>query len=133
MTGYKRQPRLYRLTFDDDSELGGFECTLKGVSVDEFLTLSMAADVLKTPAGRTRENVEAQFVMLASLTTAWNLVGDDDKPVPVSYDALKTFDYAYVNRILRAYIRAVSQVPKDSNSDSPPGGPSQEEQLGLGT
>jgi hypothetical protein len=126
------QPKLYRLTFDDGSDLDGFACTLKGVSLDEFLSLSMAADELKTPAGRTKENVEAQFATLAGLITAWNLADDNDKPVPVSYDELKAFDYSYVNKILRAYMRALSAVPKDSSSGSPSGGKSEEEQLGLG-
>lgn len=124
------QSKLYRLTFED-GDLAGFACTLKGVSLEEFLGLSMTAEQLATPAGRTRKNIEAQFAALGDLITEWNLVDADDDPVPVSYDELKKFDFSYVNRIMKAYMRAVSSVPKASNDDSSSGGTSPERSLGL--
>ena len=127
--GFRLQPKLYKLTFED-GDLDGLECTLEGVSLERFIELTTIADLLGTPEGRTAENIEAQFSTLGGLLAEWNLE-DDNGPVEPSYDALKKFDFSYVQQIMQAYIQAFAAVPKDSNDDSSSGGTSEEASLGL--
>ena len=128
--GFKLQPKLYELKFED-GDLDGLQCTMKGVSLGRFLELTVAAEELQTPQGRTPENIEAQFTTMAELLVSWNLEDDEDQPITPSYEALKTFDFSYVQQILRAYMDAFSSVPKDSNETSNSGETSPERSLGL--
>jgi hypothetical protein len=128
--GFRLQAKRYQLTFED-GDLDGLECTMSGVSLEKFLEVAAAADALSTPEGRTPENIEAQFRMLGELLLSWNLTDDDDQPVEPSYEALKQFDFSYVQLILQAYLAAFSTVPKASDEPSSSGGTSPERSLGL--
>jgi hypothetical protein len=127
---FKREPTLYLLTFEDP-ELEGFEVVMRGVSLERFLGISKLAAELETEAGRTPENIEKQFTVLADLLVSWNLDDDGDQPVPATYAGLKTQDFADVMKIMSGYMTAISSVPKASNETSPSGGISQEQSLGL--
>lgn len=127
---FKREPKLYQLNFEG-TDLDGFEVIMKGVSLERFLEITKLASALATPEGRTPENIEGQFQVLAELLVSWNLDDEHDEPVPANYDGLKTQDFADVQQIMGGYMQAIASVPKASNSDSPSGERSQEESLRL--
>lgn len=127
---FKREQKHYQLNFEG-TDLDGAEIVMKGVSLGRFLEVSRLASLLATPEGRTPENVEAQFQVLAGLLVSWNWDDEDDQPIPATYDGLKTLDFADVQQIMQGYMQAIASVPKASSSDSTSGGRSQEESLGL--
>jgi hypothetical protein len=129
-SAFKLQPKLYQVTFEE-GDLDGLVCQFRGVSLEKFIEIAGLADALGSPEGRTPENIEAQFSLLGALLESWNLVGEDDRPVEASYEALKQFDYSYVQQIMRGYTRAFTAVPKASSENSPSGGTSPERSLGL--
>lgn len=132
MDGFKREPQLIRLNFEDVAELSGFQCTMRSVSLEEFLEISELMDSLKTPAGRTKENVRRAYEVIGELLYSWNLVGDDDQPVPADYDHLKKLDFRFFSLISNGFVQANSAPPKGSSTRSAGGGPSAEEStLGL--
>ena len=128
---FKRERRQYDLTFEG-GELDGFECIMTGVSLDDFLDLASLEAELSTPAGRTRENIERQFSVLGEHMSSWNLDDDDDKPVPCTYEQLRTFDFDFALAIFRGWMRAMHTVPEDLGKESSSGGTSPERSLGLG-
>ena len=127
---YKREPKKYDLTFEG-GDLDGFECIMSGVSLDDFLDLASLESALSTPEGRTRENIERQFSVLGEHMASWNLDDDDDKPVPCTYEQLRTFDFDFALAIFRGWMRAMHTVPDDLGKESDSGGTSQEASLGL--
>lgn len=127
---FKREGKRYQLTFED-GDLDGFECTMRGISLEQFIEMSALEMALQTPDGRTPENIEKQFTFIGSLLVGWNLDAEDDTPVPASYEGLKSQDFEFVKQLMKAYMGAVAVVPKDSDSDSNDGGTSPERSLGL--
>ena len=127
---FKLEPKVYELNFEDD-DLYGFVCRMRGISLEKFVEASNLEVALGTPEGRTPENIEKQFTFIADLLLEWNLVSEDDKDVPATYDELKKLDFSIVMRILKGYMQAVSSVPKDSSETSNSGGTSPERSLGL--
>lgn len=128
---FKRERKQYDLTFED-GDLDGFECVLNGVSLDEFLEVAALEGALSTMEGRTRENIERQFTVLAEHMVSWNLDGDDDQPVPCVYAELRALDFDFALAIFRAWMRAMHTVPDDLGKDSSSGATSPEASLGLG-
>jgi hypothetical protein len=127
---FKREPRLYEINFED-GDLDGFEIIMRGVSLEGFIEIAQLSAALETPEGRTPENIEAQFTILAELLVEWNLDDAEDNPVPATYDGLKTQDFSDVMKIMGGYMQAIASVPKASENDSNSGGISQEQSLGL--
>ena len=127
---FRRERKLYQLTFDDP-ELDGFECIMSGVSLDRFIEISALAAELETPAGRTRENIEAQFTTLAASLVEWNLDDEDGNAIPCDYDGLAAQDFDFVMKIMLGWMQALSSVPESLGKDSGSGATSPERSLGL--
>ena len=128
--GFKRERKRYQLTFED-GELDGFEVTANGLTLDAFIDVSALASALATPEGRTRENIEAQFVVLGGALVSWNLLDDDDNPVPCGYDGHKSQDVDFAMVIFRTWMKSMQTVPDELGKDSGSGEISPERSLGL--
>jgi hypothetical protein len=127
---FKREPKLFEITFEE-GDLDGFEITMRGVSLERFIEIARLSAALETPAGRTPENIERQFTVLAELLVEWNLDDEKDNPVPATYDGLKQMDFADVMKIMGGYMQAIASVPKASKDDSSSGETLEEASLGL--
>ena len=125
---FKRERKLYQLQFEAD-ELDGFECVATGTTLERFIEITALSEVLKTPEGRTPENVEKQFTLFAEYLVSWNLDDDDDQPIPCTYEGLKTQDFEFVMAIMMAWMQALGGVPDDLGKDSSSGETYQEESL----
>jgi len=127
MGGYKRERKVYRLTFEDP-DLAGFEITVRGLSSAGFLRLTKAAAAaqgidpanMKDVAGAVVP-VGDMFTMLAENTLEWNLE-DDDGPVPVTVAAVLDQDFEFVMRIVDAWMTAVGGVAPPLPASSNGGG-----------
>ena len=127
---FKREGKRYQLTFED-GDLDGFECIMRGISLEQFIDVTALETELQTPEGRTPENIEKQFSFIGSLLVSWNLDDEDGNPVPATYEGLRAQDFEFVMQVMKAYMNALAVVPKDSDSDSSAGGTSPERSLGL--
>jgi len=132
--GYKPQRRLYKLDFSE-TEHAGLEVTARGTSMAGLLQLMEIADGLEelmesdeqADAGELAARMREMFAPFARVIVSWNLLGDDDEPVPASLDGLLAQDPEFVGFILSAYIQGMSQAPPPLPASSPSGASSQAE------
>lgn len=82
--GYKRSKPLYKLNFADD-EFDGLEVTAKSLPLQEFFGLQR----LQARANSDPDAAETVVRKLTEVIVSWNLLDDDDKPVPVAYAVCK--------------------------------------------
>lgn len=131
--GYKPQRRLYRLDFSE-TEHAGLEVTARGTSMAGLLQLMELADEAgelaeldekadkAVIAGKMRE----MFAPFARVIVSWNLLDDDDEPVPASLDGLLSQDPEFIGFVLSSYVQAISAAPPPLPGTSPSGGNSEE-------
>lgn len=136
--GYKPQRRLYKLDFSE-TEHAGLEVTARGTSMAGLLQLMELADEAEELgeldekadkaeiAGKMRE----MFAPFARVIVSWNLLDDDDEPVPASLDGLLSQDPEFIGFVLSSYVQAISEAPPPLPAGSPSGGTSQEEQEAM--
>jgi len=127
---FRREQKLYALDFDAP-ELDGFECVMAGVSLDKFVEITALAAVLNTEEGRTKDNIEKQFTVLATALHSWNLDDEAGNPIPCDYEGLRIQDFDFVMAIMLGWMQAIASVPKSSNTTSSSGGTSEVPPPGL--
>jgi hypothetical protein len=127
--GFKREPRLYRLKFEDP-ELDGFECLMRSLSIREFRHLAGLAAVMQKQGEETEQAITDLFGMVAGKLQDWNLE-DDDGPVPADLDGIEAQDVDFVLEIVMAWMEAIAGVPSPLPGTSPSGGTSPAAQLRL--
>jgi hypothetical protein len=124
--GYKRQAPLYVLKFEDP-QFEGLEVAAKSMPLGEFLALQKLQQ-----AAQTDPDAQEQVIRkLAEVIHAWNLEDADDKPVPVTYEALLRFDMPFVLSIFYAWMEAVADIPNLSRPNSNSGETSRELSLPM--
>jgi hypothetical protein len=146
--GFTPKRRVYVLDFTGDDELDGAEIRARSTSLGTVLGLG---DVIGSLGGaRTREDIEAlpedeqARVLPAALSAlggmvdsfctalvSWNLCDEDGAAVPATRAGLLTLDPNHVNRIVRAWQRAVSDVSADLGKELTSGAPSVEASLTM--
>lgn len=149
--GYKRQRPLYKLKFAND-EFDGLEVMAKSLPLQEFFGLQR----LQATANSDPDAAETVVRKLTEVIVSWNLLDDDDKPVPVAYavcaesgkpgepghacshhqndeaaepceyTGLCAFDLPFVLVIFSAWMESIADIPKLSQETSNSGGTSQE-------
>lgn len=132
--GYKPKRTLYTLDFSE-TEHAGLEVTARGTSMGGLLKLMDIADELdgleELDSAADRQKIVAKmrelFAPFARVLVAWNVLDDDDQPVPASLDGLLSQEPEFVGFILSHYCSAMTQAPRPLPATSPSGGASPEE------
>lgn len=106
--GFKREPKLYRLKFEDPS-MAGLEVDAKSLSTGAFLEVAGLADAVK---GDSLDAAAARklFEVFAGALVSWNLEDEHDQPVPATYEGVVSQDMDFVLEIIMAWIGAMSSV-----------------------
>lgn len=78
--GFKKQAKLYHLTFEDP-DLEGFECITKSISTGDFLEITGLAQAVQANPGES----DILLRKFATALVSWNLEDEDDTPVPAVY------------------------------------------------
>lgn len=125
MAGYKRPQRTYILTFDDP-EFEGLEVEMKSAPLGVVLQLQSLAD-----KGSDADAVRQMLKIFASRLKSWNLLDDDDKPVPASAKGLETQDIQFLMGLIRAWVAAIAGVSAPLDGGSPSGETSPEASQAL--
>ncbi|WP_367138843.1 MULTISPECIES: hypothetical protein [Streptomyces] len=123
--GYKRNPKVYRLKFQD-GDMAGLEVTLRSVSVGQSIALgALGSD---TSNGDTMERM---VQLLAERIVEWNLEDENGVPVPPTLEALKNEDMDFILAIINEWTSAAAGVPAPLGSPSPSGETSPEASLPM--
>jgi hypothetical protein len=113
--GFRKEPTLYRLKFEDES-FEGLEVMAKSVPLKDFLALNKMSS--ETDSAKQVEQSEALFRKFAEALISWNLEDENGKPVPTTYNGLVSQEMAFVTEIIKAWMDAIASVPKTSKSNS---------------
>lgn len=132
--GYVRKPKIYKLTWADDTEYAGLEVRARGAQLGTLLELmTLATQVRDTRDAESGvEVVKSLLTGFAAVLVSWNLeepVDEDDldgeaRPVPATLDGLKSQDLPLVMTVIEEWIEAVSGTPGDLGKGSSSGGTS---------
>jgi hypothetical protein len=121
--GFKAKKKLYRLTFADDTDMAGLEITMASVSMATLLRMQDLSD-----RGPELANDMTAFHESVSIFTgamlSWNLEDDEDRPVPVTVEAVLDQDPEFILAIIAAWTKAISGVPDPLDAGSTSGAPS---------
>lgn len=134
--GYRREPRIYKLSFEDP-DMDGLVVRVRSLPVGQFLELTRAAgQVEASGTGQANaEQMDITFRGLAAAIVEWNLEeeGPDGQmwSVPADLDGLYRQDLPFVMAIIQAWLDAVAAVPPPLPGASSGGQPFQEASLPM--
>jgi hypothetical protein len=111
MAGYKRPPKVYKLKFADDDEFAGLEVRAKSVPLGKFLDLTKLVELQGGNIGPEElDQIREMFSGFADALVSWNLLDEQDQPVPATLDGLMTQDFDFVLPVIIAWMEAVAGV-----------------------
>jgi hypothetical protein len=114
--GYKPVRTVYKLNFSQ-TDHAGLEVTARGTTINglrKFIHLGAELDGLDAEAMTPAEldkALPAMFEPFARVLVSWNVLDEDDKPVPATLDGLLDQEVGFVAEIIQAYVGAISQAP----------------------
>jgi hypothetical protein len=106
MTGYRPEPKTYRLTFPDHP---GLEVTCGSPSLGDLLEILSLADAVTTTA-ITKEQAVGLFGWFARFLTEWNLEDAEGAPVPKTLEGILTQDFGFVLNMVMAWVKGIAGV-----------------------
>jgi len=107
VSGFRRKRKVYKLDFTG-TEYEGLEVKVSGLTTGEFLDLIRVTG--STGKEADSDATLEMLQMLAKHLISWNLLDEDEKPVPTTFDGMKTSDLALNMLIVDAWTTAVSGV-----------------------
>lgn len=93
-------------------ELNGAQIWAKSVSLGDALDLD------ELP-------IAEQLASLADALTSWDLLDDDDQPIPCDLAGLRSLEFGHAKTILTGWIKAITAVAAPLEKPSPNGGTSE--------
>ena len=127
--GFKPARKRYRLRFEGVDGLDGMQVTMRGLGVAEFFDLAEVAAAANTnPSALKREDIadmRSLFEMIAAGVVDWNLLDDNDQPVPVTVEGLLAQELDLVLALADAWMNAMVGVPGPLDQRSTGGAPSE--------
>lgn len=136
--GYKPARTLYKLDFSG-TEREGLEVAARGATMGELLEILEGADQASGLAeldevadvAKIAERLRELVAPFARKLVSWNVLDDDDEPVPASLDGLLSQELGFVVELITAYGKAMTQAPPPLPAGSPSGASSPEEAAAM--
>ena len=136
MGGYRHQPKLYRLTFED---YPGLEVTVRSVSTGRLMKLMRMAIRLQDKdvadaselTAEDADALDALFSGFAKALVSWNLEDDEGRPVPATLEGVQDQEFDFVFPIINQWIEVVAGTPGDLGKGSNSGQPFPEVSLPM--
>lgn len=132
MAGYKRAPKLIALEWGEDTPLHGLEVTVRELSVDGYLSMQrLSGEIARLEGGNGTaeelaglpEKADRFFTEFAAGLHSWNLLGDDDQPVPANRAGVGSQGLSFVLMLAMRWMGAMGSVdtplPSGSNGSRP--------------
>ncbi len=126
--GYRREPKIYKLTFVDP-DMEGLIVRAKSTSVRQFLEIQAMADA--TEASDGVKGMQTLFATFAGVLVSWNLEDENGQELPTTVDTLLEQEFGFVMQIVMAWIEAVAGVPDQLGKASTGGSPLLEASLPM--
>lgn len=117
--GFKRNSKIYQLTWDEDTDYPGLEVQVRTLTMGQVLE---ARSGKKNDDGK--DNVRVSVELLAERIVSWNLEDENDQPVPTTLAAILEEDDDLILDIINRWTDAVSAVRAPLQQSSPSGEPS---------
>lgn len=119
--GYRRQPKVYRLTFTGDEEYDGLEVMVRGLPVGEFLSLAKRLSSMdeKDP---DMDEIERVFAVFADKLIGWNLEDAAGVKVPANLHGVKAQDLDFAMVLIKAWVDNMGGVDPELGKGSNSGG-----------
>jgi hypothetical protein len=113
--GYKRKAKVYKLSFQDEEYDG--------------LIVRIERPILRDYYGLFSRDSEIPFVeretaiveIVVKYLVEWNLLDDDDVPVPITLEGILSTDPELMAEVVHQWIRAIGGVNEDLGKDSTSG------------
>lgn len=130
--GFKREPKLYRLKFEDPS-MAGLEVDAKSLSTGALLEVTELAGAVKNMKADEVDPAALRklFEVFAAALVKWNLEDEDDRPVPATYEGVVSQELNFVLAVIMAWIGAIASVDIPLPAGSSSGGTSPEASLPM--
>lgn len=152
--GYRPEPTIYKLDFDQSTGLDGLFVRVKCCTMKEFndmLRGSNAPELKQLenideddPAALTKlmalmqdlnkvaaDANESSLQLFLKYVVEWDLEGDDGKIVPLTMEGIGTVEKPVIGKIISAWHTAMMAVPRPLKSASANGRRSEEATLGM--
>lgn len=117
---YKR--KNYRLTWPEGHVRHGLVVSMRGMSIDDMQMVGGLKDVKQEDVQQNVGLLDSIAELLARKMESWNLVDDDETPVPITVANIRQEDLTMIMEILNAWTDAAvgvkASLGKDSNSGS---------------
>jgi hypothetical protein len=108
--GFKRSTLVLEFA---DPEFDGLEVRCRRMSMGQAL------DIDELIGGKiTRERISALVKMIADGVLSWNLLDDNDVPVPATVEGLMEQDPVFVLGLARAWLKTATDIPSPLESSS---------------
>lgn len=110
-TGFKPERKGYRLRFQG-TDLDGLVVTMRGMAIGMFLEIAELSDI--NPERFTKDDlpmIRRLFELVAEHLMDWNLLADDDEPVPATLAGILTQEVPLVFTVVEQWMKAVGDVP----------------------
>jgi hypothetical protein len=120
---FKRDKRQYRLHFEG-TVLDGLVALVKSVPVGTMLQMAEMAALVDgfTPADIS--TLGMMFEILADALVEWNMVDDDDQPVPTTMEGIRSLDMDEAMLLIQKWMEVTVGVPGPLDPGSTAGAPS---------
>ena len=114
--GYRKVPTIYHLSFADP-DYEGLEITMKSIKIGRVRKLMriLALD------DADQEQMDEMFALLEEGLVSWNLVDDDDQPVPTTIAGIEEQELPFILDIIGTWLDGMTGVSEDLGKGSSSG------------
>ena len=116
--GFKRNPKIYKLTWGEDTDYPGLEVQVKTISMGQMIAMRAGTNE------EGRDAIQANVELLAERIVSWNLEDEDGDKVPPTLEAMLQEDDDLILDIISKWSDAISGVKAPLRQSSPSGEPS---------
>lgn len=114
--GYTRNPKIYKLTWDEDTDYPGLEVKIRTLNMGQIIAARTGKN-----SDDGKDGVVASVEMFAERLISWNLEDEAGNPVPTTLEAIYEEDDDFILGIINRWTDAVSGVKAPLPQSSPSG------------
>lgn len=114
--GFRKQATLYKLKFEDP-DMEGLVVVARSLPLKDFLEINRLG-VFEDDPGKQAEQSELVFKKFAGALVEWNLETEEGEEVPATYDGIASQELSFILTIIRAWMEAIGNIPKPSQTGS---------------
>lgn len=124
-SGFKPERTAYRLKFEDPT-YAGFVCVMGALSVDGLLEVAELSEIdAQNPSAEDFPKIRRLFGLVAEGLIEWNLLDQEDQPVPATLKGLTSQEIPLAFAIVEGWMQAAGGVPGPLPPTSGGGKPSE--------